>query len=100
MLSTHSCFAAEAGFTPPEVRQLRDGVAPFSPRLDALVRLARNVAVERGYADTALLDGFYGAGYSQENLVDLMMAIGHVTIGSYLSNACQVPLDFPAAARR
>jgi alkylhydroperoxidase family enzyme len=37
------------------------------------------------------------AGYTKENLVDLIMAIGIITVTN-LHNVTEVPIDFPLAA--
>jgi alkylhydroperoxidase family enzyme len=42
------------------------------------------------------LSAFHAAGYTKENLVDLIMAIGIITVTNLLHN--EVPIDFPLAA--
>jgi hypothetical protein len=43
------------------------------------------------------LSAFHAAGYTKENLVDLIMAIG-ITVTNLLHNVTEVPIDFPLAA--
>lgn len=86
MLCMHAAEAVAAGFTEVEIVQLRSGTAPFDTRLGALVRLARNIAVERGFADTDLLDALGEAGYTRANLIDAIMLMGTLTIGAYVAN--------------
>jgi alkylhydroperoxidase family enzyme len=44
------------------------------------------------------LSAFHAAGYTKENLVDLIMAIGIITVTNLLHNVTEVPIDFPLAA--
>lgn len=97
-LSAHTAIAKKAGFSDQQIVELRGGTAPFDARLDTLARLVRNITVERGHIDPALLANFMAAGFSKANLIDIMMVIGDRTITSLLYNVTQVPLDFPAAA--
>jgi alkylhydroperoxidase family enzyme len=41
---------------------------------------------------------FSCCGYTKENLVDLIMAIGIITVTNLLHNVTEVPIDFPLAA--
>jgi AhpD family alkylhydroperoxidase len=66
-------------------------------KLDALARLVKNIATERGHADPALVQAFFDAGWTPENLVDVIVVIGDKTVTNYLHGTTQVPVDFPAA---
>ena len=99
VLSEQTARARDNGFSDGEIMELRHGCASFDNRLDALARLAHNIAIERGFADSPLMDAFAAAGYRQENLVDMMLSIGAMTINSYFANATQPSIDFPLAPR-
>jgi len=96
-LAAHTQIGKMVGFTEAQVLQIRGGTAPFDPKLDALARLAKNIAVNRGHADPALVEAFFAAGWSKGNLVDAIVAIGDKTVSNYLHGTTRVPLDFPAA---
>ena len=76
---------------------VRGGTAPFDGRLDALARLVRNVALSRGHADNKVLQAFFAAGWTEGNLVDVMLVIGDKTVSNYLHSTTKIPVDFPAA---
>ena len=78
---------------------LRAGAASFDAKLDALAKLVRTIAITRGHADQALVDGFLAAGWTQENLVDAIVTIGDKTVTTYLHATTRVPVDFPAAPK-
>ncbi len=50
-----------------------------------------------GRADQSLLDAFFAAGWSKENMIDTIVIIGDKTVSNYLHAMTQVPVDFPAA---
>jgi alkylhydroperoxidase family enzyme len=85
------------GFTPAQILEIRRGAAAFDPRLDALARLVRSIASERGHADPALLQAFFDAGWTEGHLVDAIVVIGDKTVTNYLHGTTKVPVDFPAA---
>ena len=43
------------------------------------------------------LQAFFDAGWTPENLVDVIVVIGDKTVTNYLHATTQVPVDFPAA---
>jgi len=47
--------------------------------------------------DQDLLDAFFAAGWTKENLVDTIIAIGDKTVTNYLHSSTKIPVDFPAA---
>lgn len=96
-LAAHTVVGGMLGFTPKQILEIRAGRAPFDSRLDALARLARSLAVERGHADPALVQAFFDAGWTQENLVDTIVVVGDKTVANYLHSTTRVPLDFPPA---
>jgi alkylhydroperoxidase family enzyme len=57
------------------------------------------MAVERGHADTSLVQAFFDAGWTKENLVDAIVIIGDKTVTNYLHGTTKVPVDFPAAPK-
>ncbi|WP_299289104.1 hypothetical protein [uncultured Mucilaginibacter sp.] len=62
-----------------------------------MLQLAANITKERGNADAALVDDFFAQGYTQENLVDLILQISDKTAANYLHNLIKIPVDFPLA---
>lgn len=96
-LAAHTVIGGMVGFTPEQILEIRRGGAHWDAKLDALARLARSIAVDRGRADPAVLQAFFAAGWTAEHLVDAIVAVGDKTITNYLHAATQVPVDFPPA---
>ena len=96
-LSAHTVIGGMVGFKPEQILEIRRGSASFDAKLDALARLVKNIASERGHADPALVQAFFDTGWTQENLVDVIVVIGDKTVTNYLHGTTQVPVDFPPA---
>lgn len=96
-LSAHTAIAKMNGFSDDEILELRAGEASFDNKLDALARLARNITENRGSTDVAVLDNFFAAGWTKENLIDTIVLVGDKTISNYINNTTEIPIDFPVA---
>jgi AhpD family alkylhydroperoxidase len=96
-LAAHTVIGKMNGFTDAQVLEIRSGTASFDAKLDALARMTKSIAVNRGHADQRLVDAFFAAGWTQENLVDVIVTIGDKTVTNYLHGVTKVAIDFPAA---
>ena len=98
-LAAHTALGKMNGLTDEQILEIRRGSAGFHARLDALVKLTREITLHKGRIAEAHLAAFYAAGYTKESLVDVMVAIGDKIITNYLHNLTQVPVDFPPAPK-
>lgn len=98
-LAAHTVLGKMVGFNDAQIMEIRLGRASFDGKLDALARLVKSIAAQRGRGDQALMDVFFSAGWTRENLVDTLVVIGDKIIANYLHNMTRVPVDFPAAQR-
>lgn len=98
-LAAHTVIGKMNGFTDAQVLEIRSGTAGFDRKLDALARLVKNIAIKRGHADPAMVDAFFAAGWTKENLVDVIVIIGDKTVTNYLHGVTGVPVDFPVAPK-
>jgi uncharacterized peroxidase-related enzyme len=96
-LAAHTAIGGMVGFTPAQILEIRSGRARFDAKFDALARLTRSIALNRGRAEPALVEAFFAAGWTDENLVDAIVVIGDKTVTNYLHSTTRVPVDFPAA---
>ena len=98
-LAAHTMLGKMNGFTDAQILEIRHGHASFDAKLDALARLVKEVTLSRGHADQAVVEAFFAAGWTQENLVDAMVVIGDKTVSNYLHSTTKIPVDFPAAPK-
>lgn len=96
-LSAHTAIGKMNGFNDEQILELRSGRASFDTKLDALARLAKNITENRGATDSAVLENFFEAGWTKENLIDTIVLVGDKTISNYINNTTEIPVDFPVA---
>jgi uncharacterized peroxidase-related enzyme len=94
--SAHTLLGKMNGLTEEETLNIRGG-GSTDVKLDALVKFAKAVTETKGRVNEATLDAFYHAGYTNANLVDVIMLVGDKIIMNYLHNLTEVPVDFPLA---
>ncbi|WP_413725640.1 carboxymuconolactone decarboxylase family protein [Sodalis sp. RH16] len=98
-LAAHTMLGKMNGLTDEQIIEIRHGHAGFDPKLDALARLAKRITQSRGHVDQALVEAFFAAGWTKENLVDAIVIIGDKTVSNYLHSTTKIPVDFPAAPK-
>lgn len=96
-LAAHTVLGKMRGFTDDQVLELRRGRASFNIDLDTLARFVKSAAENRGKVSDAERAELLDAGFTQENVVDIVIAIGDKIITNYLHNITEVAVDFPAA---
>lgn len=93
-LSAHTAIGKMVGFSEDETVKLRTGETEDA-KLAALTQLAKSITEKRGFADQALIDNFFAAGYNKAALVEL---VGHVvknTFTNYINHLADTTVDFP-----
>ncbi|GAB3516793.1 carboxymuconolactone decarboxylase family protein [Emticicia fontis] len=95
-LSAHTTIGKMNGFTDEQILDLRRGKSE-NPKLNALVKLAADITRSKGKANGELVSEFYEQGYTNENLIDLILLISDKTAMNYTHNLTQIPVDFPVA---
>src|SRR5258705_219270 len=74
-LAAHTIIGKMHGFSDEQILEIRSGRASFDVKLDALARLVKNIAIERGHADPAEVDRFIAAGWTKAKPVDPIVPI-------------------------
>lgn len=95
--AAHTAVARMQGFTDDQILEIRGGTASFDAKLDALARFVREVVESRGHPRPATTDALLAAGYTRENIVDIVIVIGDKVIMNYLHGITGIPVDFPTA---
>jgi uncharacterized peroxidase-related enzyme len=96
-LAAHTMLGKMNGFTEDQIMEIRHGHATFDNKFDALARLTKGITQSRGHVDQSLVEAFFEAGWTKENLVDAIVIIGDKTVSNYLHSTTKVPVDFPPA---
>jgi uncharacterized peroxidase-related enzyme len=95
--SAHTVIGKMNGFTDAQVLELRKGVASFDPKLDALVKFTKAVVENKARVNQEVKDNFFAAGYSEANLIDVIIVVGDKIISNYIHNLAGFEIDFPVA---
>ena len=59
------------------------------------MKLAKNIAENRGRVENDILENYFDQGFNEGNLVDLIVAVGEKTITNMLHNVTKIPKYFP-----
>lgn len=94
--SAHLVLGKMNGFLEEQLTEIRHGKSS-DEKLNTLVALAADITKNKGVASENNITSFFDAGYTQENLVDLILQISDKTAMNYLHNLTKVPVDFPLA---
>lgn len=87
----------KAGFTEQQTIEIRQGGLLSDAKLDALASFSRGVAMKRGKVSDDDRASIHDAGFTEGNVVDIIISIGDKIITNYLHNVTEVPVDFPEA---
>jgi uncharacterized peroxidase-related enzyme len=96
-LSAHTALGKMNGFTDEQTIEIRKGSATFETKLDALAKFTKSTVENRGKATEENKEIFFEAGYTEANLIDVIIVIGDKTISNMIHNLTDLPIDFPTA---
>jgi AhpD family alkylhydroperoxidase len=94
-VAAHSFIARNMAKVPADViTSLRDGQPLSDKKLNALSSFAQAVVRERGFVtDSQALKNFYGAGYTQQNALEVLLGVTMKTLSNYTNHLTDTPLD-------
>jgi AhpD family alkylhydroperoxidase len=95
--SAHTLMGKMNGFTDEQIIELRGGTASFDSKIDALVKFTKSLIQNKGKVSDHLVDQFFGAGYTEGNMIDVVILIGSKAISNYIHNLTELEINFPIA---
>ena len=93
-LSAHTALAAKIGLSRAEIEQAISASAA-DLRIDAILKLARAIVVQRGELTDADLAHARAAGLSDGEIVETVANVALNIFENYMSHVARVPIDFP-----
>lgn len=96
--SAHTALGKMNGFSDEQIIEIRKGTASFDNKIDALARFTASVVENRGKATESSKEAFFAAGYTEANMIDVVMVVGDKIISNYIHNLTDFEIDFPIAA--
>ncbi|MFL9935092.1 carboxymuconolactone decarboxylase family protein [Paraburkholderia sp. RL18-103-BIB-C] len=93
-MATHSMIADVISRTPAQtVNAIRADGMIDDPKLRALAEFTRTMVVSRGRPSEEDLDAFQAAGYTEQNVLDIILAIAVKTISNYTNHLFHTDVD-------
>jgi len=92
-VSVHSAVAKMEKVADDVIDAIRNGTPISDPKLESLRRFTQTMVSSRGRPSSEELDGFLSAGYGQENVLEIILAIGVKTMSNYTNHIANTPLD-------
>lgn len=68
-------------------------------KLEALRRVTTSVIENRGWVPQAEMGAFLEAGYTHEQLLDVLLGVAQKTLSNFTNHLAETPLDEPLSAR-
>ena len=78
--SAHTAIGKLNGFSDEQIIEIRQGSASFDAKLNALAKFTSSVVENRGHASQQAKDAFFATGYTEANMIDVVITIGDMTI--------------------
>lgn len=95
-VSVHCALGKADGLTADEIADGRQGVSPSSAA-GAALHFTREVVDKRGQVSTSDLDRLRRAGFSDEEITEIVGIIVLTLFSNYFNNVAGTVLDFPVA---
>lgn len=100
-MAAHSVIADTQSKVPSEVTEAIRTDAPVpDPKLRALARFTQTMVSTRGRPDEADVAALLAAGYTEQHILDIILAIGVKTLSNYTNHVFHTPVDSVFAGRR
>jgi alkylhydroperoxidase family enzyme len=91
----HTTLALQQGISSEETTAIREGRLPKDKRFAALSRLAMTLIEKRGHVSEQELDAFLAAGFTKEQVLEVVAIVAASTITNYAGTIANPPLEDP-----
>ncbi len=92
-VAAHSAGLRMAEMADAQVDAVREGRPLADPRLEAIRRFAHAVVEQRGHVDGPEMQAFLDAGYTREQVLEVLVGVAMKTLSNYTNHIAETPLD-------
>ncbi|MDH5631938.1 MAG: carboxymuconolactone decarboxylase family protein [Gammaproteobacteria bacterium] len=92
-VAAHSTFAKMGGVAEQTVSRLRNGESLGDQKLEALHRFASKLVCTNGHVDDADVDTFLAAGYTREQVLEVILIYGNKLLAIFANRIMGTDLD-------
>ena len=89
----HTTLALQQGIRSEETSAIREGHLPEDRRFAALSNLAKTLIEKRGHLSEQELDSFIAAGFTKEQVLEVIAIVAASTITNYTGTIANPPLE-------
>lgn len=98
-LSANTAIGKMMHLTDEQIMEIRSGHFSGNAKFDALAQLVKSAVINRGKPERNIVEAFFAAGYTDANLIDVLIIIGDKMVSNFLHGITQIPIDFPLATK-
>ncbi|MBE9029693.1 carboxymuconolactone decarboxylase family protein [filamentous cyanobacterium LEGE 11480] len=92
-MAAHSTISKMQKIPADVIETLRNGTSFTDPKLEALRVFSTQVNQNRGVLSDADIDAFIAAGYSQANVLEVILGTGLKVLSNYSNHVVNTPVD-------
>ena len=92
-MSGHSALAKMAKLDDAAIEALREKTPIDDPRLQALRTFSASVTAKRAKLDDGEVEAFLAAGFTKQQVLEVILAVSVKTISNYVNHVAKTPLD-------
>ena len=97
-VSAHSTVARSGALPGHVIDAIRDDQPIADERLEALRQFVAQTVNQRGWLENEQIEAFLGAGFTKEQVFEVILGISMKTISNYINHIAQTDLDEAFAA--
>lgn len=99
-MAAHSTDADMKKVPAEIVEAIREDHAIPAARFESLRRLTEQLVARRGWPDPLVISSFLSAGYTRQQLLEVVLGVGLKTLSNYTNHLADTPLDAAFAHRK
>ena len=92
-MAAHSGLAKMTGMSRENVEALRNGTPIPEPKLQALRYFTQRMVQTRGWIEGSEIEAFMAAGYSKQQVLEVILGIAVKVMHNYTNHLAKTPLD-------
>ncbi|MGB3755013.1 MAG: carboxymuconolactone decarboxylase family protein [Rivularia sp. (in: cyanobacteria)] len=92
-MAAHSGLAKIVGMSEKDIEALRDGTPIPDEKLQALRHFTQKMGRERGWVEDCDVEAFMAAGYSKQQVLEVILGIAIKVMHNYTNHIAKTPLD-------
>ncbi|MGV2827034.1 carboxymuconolactone decarboxylase family protein [Myxosarcina sp. GI1(2024)] len=92
-MAAHSGLAKMTGMSEENIETLRNGTPMLEPKLQALRHFTQKMLQTRGWVEDSEIEAFITAGYSKQQVLEVILGIAIKVMHNYTNHIAETPLD-------